>query len=121
MTMSPGEPGPTDFEGRAVPPYEGRQEGADVDDEASAHRDGAEVGGATGPAESAERRSPDPERAGRAAGTSPSEERPAEESGGNEPGEASVGPAHVPGTARGEDQAPAEHRRDGDAERNVGG
>ena len=33
MTMSPGSPGPTDFEGKAVPPYEGRRETADVDGE----------------------------------------------------------------------------------------
>ena len=33
MTMSPGDPGPTDSEGTAVPPYEGRRERADVDGE----------------------------------------------------------------------------------------
>jgi hypothetical protein len=44
MTMSPGAPGPTDFEGKAVPPYEGRQEGADVDEESKLRRDGADVG-----------------------------------------------------------------------------
>jgi hypothetical protein len=33
MTMSPGDPGPTDFRGKAVPPYEGRRETADVDGE----------------------------------------------------------------------------------------
>ena len=55
MTMSPGDPGPTDpEEGSAVPPYEGRQEGAEVDDEEKTRRDGADVDGATGPAESAD-------------------------------------------------------------------
>jgi hypothetical protein len=121
MTMSPGAPGPTDFEGKAVPPYEGRREGADVDDESTTRRDGAEVGGATGPAESADRRAPDPEQTPRGAVASPSDEQPAEESGGDDPGEASVGPAHVAGTTRGEDVAAGRHRRDEDAERNVGG
>ena len=49
MTMSPGSPGPADFEGKAVPPYEGRRETADVDGEEELRKDGANVGGATGP------------------------------------------------------------------------
>ena len=67
MTMSPGDPGPTDFEGKAAPPYEGRRETADVAGEEELRRDGANVGGATGPVESDERRrrSPRTPRAGR--------------------------------------------------------
>ena len=51
MTMSPGSPGPTDFEGKAVPPYEGRQETADVDGDEKMEREGASSAGATGPVE----------------------------------------------------------------------
>jgi hypothetical protein len=32
MTMSPGDPGPTDVEDTVAPPYEGRREAADVDE-----------------------------------------------------------------------------------------
>jgi hypothetical protein len=121
MTMSPGAPGPTDFEGKEVPPYEGRQESADVDDESKARRDGADVGGATGPVENDERRAPDPEDTPRGSVASPADEQPAEDSGGPDSGEASVGPAHVGGTTRGEDVAKGKQRSDHDAERNVGG
>jgi hypothetical protein len=60
MTISPGDPGPTDptAEGTPVPPYEGRRETADVDPAEEAHRDGADVGGATGPVESEEQDPP---------------------------------------------------------------
>jgi len=102
--MSPGDPGPTDLEGRTVPPYEGRRETADVDDEEAQRRDGANVGGATGPVESGERAAPEPEDTPRGAVASPADEQPAATSGGEDPGEASVGPAHQPGTTRGEDQ-----------------
>jgi hypothetical protein len=103
MTMSPGEPGPTDVEGRTLPPYEGRRETADVGGEEKARRDGAEVGGATGPVENDSRRAPDPEDTPRGRVASPADETPAGEApdGGSE--EATVGPAHVAGTQRGED------------------
>jgi hypothetical protein len=76
MTMSPGEPGPTDFEGKAAPPYEGRRETADVDEEEKLRRDGASVGGATGPVESDERKAPDPADTPRGPVASPAEEKP---------------------------------------------
>ena len=103
MTMSPGAPGPTDFEGKEVPPYEGRRETADVDGEEEQHRDGANVGGATGPVGSTVTKAPEPSDTPRGAAASPADEQPAAESGGDDPGEASVGPAHVAGTTRGED------------------
>lgn len=109
MTMSPGDPGPTDpAQGSAVPPYEGRRETADVDvdpdGEERLHRDGANVGAATGPVESgAGMTAPEPADTPRGAAASPADEQPAAESGGSDPGEASVGPAHHPGTTRGED------------------
>jgi hypothetical protein len=119
MTMSPGDPGPTDLEGKEIPPYEGRRESADIDEEGT-HRAGANVGGATGPVESGERKAPDPAETPRGAVASPADERPAEDipSGGSE--EATVGPAHHAGTTRGEqvsedkhDQSPGE--RSGEA------
>jgi hypothetical protein len=103
MTMSPGEPGPTDFEDKATPPYEGRRETADVDDEKKLRRDGANVGGATGPVESDERKAPEPGVTPRGATASPADERPAEDTPSRAEGEASVGPAHHAGTTRGED------------------
>jgi hypothetical protein len=114
MTMSPGAPGPTDFEGKTVPPYEGRRETADVDGEEELHRDGANVGAATGPVESEERKAPEPADTPRGAVASPADEQPAAESGGSDPGEASVGPAHHSGTTRGEDVADHDFERDED-------
>jgi hypothetical protein len=121
MTMSPGEPGPTDVEGRTLPPYEGRREAADIEGEERTHRDGAEVGGATGPAESDSRRAADPEDTPRGRVASPADETPAEEvpDGGSE--EATVGPAHVPGTGRGEDVGKDDQPPVRDGLRNVGG
>jgi hypothetical protein len=104
MTMSTGDPGPTDpAQGSAVPPYEGRRESADVDGEEKLERDGANVGGATGPVESDEQKAPEPADTPRGPVASPADEQPAAESGGPDSGEASVGPAHHPGTTRGED------------------
>jgi len=105
MTISPGDPGPVDPEAgdTPIPPYEGRRKSADVEGEEATRRDGAVVGGATGPAESDDRTSPDPAETERGAVASPADEQPAAESGGAAPGEASTGPAHHPGTPRGED------------------
>jgi hypothetical protein len=106
MTNTP-DPGPTDFEGKAVPPYEGRRETADVDGEEKLRRDGANVGGATGPVESGERKAPEPADTPRGAVASPADEQPAADTPEGEPGSdrdaASVGPAHHRGTRRGED------------------
>ena len=114
MTMSPGEPGPTDFEGKAVPPYEGRRETADVDSEQEQlHRDGANVGGATGPAESDERKAPEPGDTPRGAVASPADEQPAERTASGDEGEASVGPAHYAGTTRGEEVSEDKHDQGG--------
>jgi hypothetical protein len=103
MTTTPGDAGPTDFEGKVVPPYEGRRESADVAGEEKLRRDGANVGGATGPVESDERKAPQPADTPRGAVASPADEQPAADTPGGEPGPASVGPAHHAGTTRGED------------------
>ena len=113
MTMSPGNPGPTDFEGKAVPPYEGRQGAQEVDGEEKVHRDGANVGGATGPAESAERKAPESADTPRGAVASPADEQPTERTASGEEGEASVGPAHYAGTTRGEEVSEDKHDQGG--------
>ena len=94
MTTTPGDPGTTDFEGKAVPPYEGRRETAEVDGEEKLHREGANVGAATGPVESDEMKAAD---------------TPIGDSG-----PASVGPAHHAGTTRGEDVDDHDYERDED-------
>jgi hypothetical protein len=99
---TPADSGPTDVEGRTLPPYEGRRETADVAGEEELRRDGANVGGATGPVESDERKAPEPADTPRGAVASPADEQPAADTPDGEPGEASVGPAHHPGTTRGE-------------------
>ena len=96
MSTTPADPGPTDLEGegRSVPPYEDRRKSADVEGEERLRREGANVGGATGPVDSGERKAPEPA-----------------DTPGDEPGEASVGPAHHPGTTRGEDVSRDKHDR----------
>jgi hypothetical protein len=115
MTMSPGDPGPTDFEGKATPPYEGRRETADVDSEQEKlHRDGANVGAATGPVETDERKkAPEPADTPRGAVASPADEQPAGQMPSGDEGEASVGPAHHAGTTRGEDVSEDKHDQGG--------
>jgi hypothetical protein len=102
MTMSPGDPGPTDFEGKEAPPYQGRRESADVDGEEKLRRDSANVGGATGPVESDERKAPEPADTPGGAVASPVGEQPAPDTPSGA-GPASTGPAHYAGTTRGED------------------
>jgi hypothetical protein len=114
MSTTPGNYGPTDFEDKAVPPYEGRRESADVAGEEELRRDGANVGGATGPVESDERKAPEPADTPRGAVASPADEQPAADTPGSDPGPASTGPAHHPGTTRGEDVGEGVGREDYD-------
>jgi hypothetical protein len=74
MTMSPGDPGPTDVDETVAPPYEGRREAADVDGEEKLRREGANVGGATGPVESDQPKAPDPADSPGGATASPADE-----------------------------------------------
>jgi hypothetical protein len=95
----------SDDDQKSAPPYDGRRESADVDTESGVgEKDGAKVGGATGPVEGV----PAAKNAGqdREGGVSPADEQPAEETGkGTSPVETDegVGPAHTPGVPRGED------------------
>jgi len=88
---------------RPLPPYDGRRESADVD-ETGSHRDGARVGGATGPVEDDEMKGPEPESTPRGGVASPADEQPAEDAREAEVSDEGVGPSHEPGTGRGEDR-----------------
>ncbi len=96
--------------GGAVPPYEGRQESASTTD-SDPYQDGAHVGGAGGPASSSPgTSSPEPAETPGGAAASPADEMPAGElddqrDHSHEESDPGVGPAHFPGTTRGEDLA----------------
>lgn len=113
MSITPGDPGPTDPASgdRPVPPYDDRRQSADVDaDDEKLHREGANVGAATGPVETDdELKREEPGETERGAVASPADEQPAAESGGDDPGPAATGPAHHPGTQRGEDMSQDDH------------
>ena len=87
-----GELPPQDT-GSAVPPYEGRQQGAAVD---------AQGGGATGPAPSPQYKSASPSDTPGGATQSPADEQPASDMPESDRDDDRVGPAHVAGTRRGE-------------------
>ena len=93
-----------DMTGKTVPPYEGRRESADVDQEGSV-KGGAKVGGATGPVEDDQMKAAVPEETERGRVASPADEQPAEESPTTDTQIDMTGPAHVPGEPRGEDQS----------------
>lgn len=92
-----------DTEGRTVPPYDDRRKSADVDDSSRSEREGARVGGATGPVLDDEPKAPDPADTERGEWASPADEEPAEQMPETESSDEGVGPAHVAGTPRGED------------------
>lgn len=89
--------------GGPVPPYDGRQTSAPVD-EGGTHRDGANVGGATGPRTSDGMTDPDPEDTEGGRQWSPSDETPAGDGSGRAEEDPGVGPDHYSGTGKGEDQ-----------------
>ena len=91
-----------DTQGRAVPPYEGRRETADVDPQEQSTKDDAKTAGATGPVEDAERKAADPADTARGGVASPADAQPADQMSETEASDPGVGPAHVPGTTRGE-------------------
>ncbi len=101
-TFDPDNP---DTEGRAVPPYDGRRETADVDGKEESVKDGAKVAGAAGPVEDDEMKGPEPSETERGAVASPADEQPADETS-DERGQEDegVGPDHYAGTPRGEDE-----------------
>jgi hypothetical protein len=92
-----------DTGGRAIPPYEGRRESADVGDQSESEKEGAKVAGATGPVRDDERKAPDPADTARGPQASPADEQPAQDMEENEASDEGVGPDHVSGVQRGED------------------
>lgn len=107
MTSGPNYNEDPDTEGKAVPPYEGRRESADIEGQDASTREGARVGGATGPVEDSEQKAPDPESTERGEHASPADEQPATstDGGGLENDPDATGPAHEPGTGRAEDKS----------------
>jgi hypothetical protein len=105
MTSNPNEPDDIDTSGRTVPPYEGRRRAANTDDEDTVRRDGAKVGGATGPVADDEFAASDPRDTPGGATGSPADEQPASTAPQTDLDDDRVGPAHQAGTPRGEDQA----------------
>ena len=104
MTSDPNRPDGIDTTGKTIPPYEGRRESADIAEEEKSTRDGARVGGATGPTADAEPKAPDPARTPRGATGSPADEQPASESPETDLDDDLTGPAHEPGVGRAEDK-----------------
>jgi hypothetical protein len=92
-----------DTEDRTLPPYEGRRETADVDDQRKSEKEGAKTAGATGPVSDKEMKAPDPADTARGRQASPADEQPAEKMPESETSDPGVGPAHFSGTQRGED------------------
>jgi hypothetical protein len=105
MTHDPNTPDGIDTEGKAVPPYDGRQESAHVDEKAESTKDGAKVGGATGLVEDDEMKAPDPDATEGGATGSPADEQPASQMPETDVDDDSVGPAHTAGTGRAEDKS----------------
>jgi hypothetical protein len=92
-----------DTGGRAMPPYEGRRESADVGDQSESVKEGAKVAGATGPVRDDEPKAPDPADTARGPHVSPTDEQPAQDMEENEASDEGVGPDHISGVQRGED------------------
>jgi len=105
VTPTPSnDPEGVDTEGRTTPPYEGRRESADVDGAEEATKDGAKVGGATGPVENDEPASPNPDDTPGGAVASPADEQPASEMPETDLDDDRTGPAHEDGTGRAENK-----------------
>jgi hypothetical protein len=89
----------------AVPPYEGRTTGAHRSGDArESVEGGANVGGATGPVEDAEYKSPAPDSTPGGATASPADEQPAAEAPETDLEPDVTGPSHTGGTRRAEDR-----------------
>ncbi len=99
-THVPGEQEP----GGVVPPYEGRKESAEPDQEGGTYRDGARVGGATGPVDDPDFKAPSPsETPGDGRTVSPGDEQPAADMpDGSSTEQGTDTGSHVSGTPKGE-------------------
>ena len=83
-----------------IPPYEGRKRSADSG--GTTESGGTRTGGATAPTTDPDYKSPAPGDTAGGATTSPAQERPAAGGSETDRGDDMVGPAHTPGTGRGE-------------------
>ena len=88
--------------GSAIPPYEGRTQGATKEPSGTRGAGGANVGGATGPVSDPDYKSESPAATSGGATTSPADEQPASQTSESDHDDDNVGPAHTPGTGRGE-------------------
>lgn len=87
----------------AIPPYEGRQTSAKPT--AKSEKGGVNVGGATGPVEDGDYKSPAPDSTEGGATASPADEQPASEASETAPDpEQGTGPSHVPGSGQAENK-----------------
>ena len=92
---------PTD---RPMPPYDDRRTSADVDGADELHRNGADVGAATGPVQSDGMTSTPKEDTPRGAEASPAHEQPAADMPETDLDDDRVGPDHYRGTGQGQDK-----------------
>jgi hypothetical protein len=105
MTSGPNANEDPDTEGKAIPPYEGRQKSGEVDGPEDSTQDGVRTGGATGPVESPDS-GDEPAESERGQHASPADEQPAsasDESAG-ESDAGTSGSSHEKGTGRAEDK-----------------
>lgn len=100
----PDAPDGISTEGKTVPPYEGRQKSADVDGKEDSTKDGAKTAGATGLVEDDDMKAPEPSATDRGATATPSDEQPASQMPETDLDDDAVGPAHVEGSRRAEEQ-----------------
>ena len=91
--------------GSAIPPYEGRTQGATKEPSSSQGAGGANVGGAKGPVSDPDYKSEAPAATSGDATKSPADEQPASETSESDRDDDRVGPAHTPGTGRGESKS----------------
>ncbi len=89
--------------GGVVPPYDGRKEGAEPDQEGGTYRDGARVGGATGPVADDQPKADDPAATPGGRTASPGDEQPAADMPDGTSAEQGTDlGSHVPGVPKGE-------------------
>lgn len=111
-SYGPGNSGGRQEPGNPVPPYEGRKESAEVQD-GPTYREGARVGGATGPVQDDQMKADRPEDTPGGRTTSPVDEQSVNPEGGDadDEGSSEVG-SHEAGVPRGEDASGSESGRE---------
>ncbi len=96
-------PGGQQEPGGAVPPYDGRKQSAEPDQEGGTMRGGVRVGGATGPVSDDRSKAPDPADTPGGRTASPGDEQPASElPDGRSAEQGDDTGSHIAGSAKGE-------------------